>query len=91
MDIDHKCFLCNKEIKKNCGFPHDKEWEGSYNDGIVERISAGYGSDLDGDMFVIAICDDCVIQKYKEGKIMYVGNYFAPELGKEFVMPDKYK
>ncbi len=48
-----------------------KPWEGMWDSGIVERIAAGYGSTLDGNMYVLAICDNCV----KEKKLMYVGNY----------------
>jgi len=68
--VSHSCICCGKEIKKLDGLPKDKDWEGMWNGGIVGRISAGYGSLLDGDMYVLAICDDCV--KLKELK--YVGN-----------------
>lgn len=71
------CICCNKEIKEIIeGIPSNKEWEGMWNDGIVDRIAAGYGSSLDGNMYIIAICDDCV----KEKKLKYVGNYMFPTL-----------
>ena len=73
--VSHSCICCGKEIKKLDGLPKDKDWEGMWNGGIVERISAEYGSVLDGDMYVLAICDDCV--KLKELK--YVGNYMFPD------------
>lgn len=73
--VSRRCICCDKEINKLDGMPNDKEWEGMWNDGIVEKISAGYGSTLDGDMYVLAICDDCVRKKHNEGKLLYVGNY----------------
>ena len=87
----HNCLVCNKQINKLDDLPKDQEWEGVWQDGIVQKIDAGYGSCLDGDMFCLAICDDCVIEKYKEGKIKHVGNYMFHGLGREFVMPEKYK
>lgn len=69
------CIICNKEIhplflsgsekkllKNN---PEKLNWEG----GAVVRIYFGYGSILDEDVYLIAICDNCVIQKYNEGAI----------------------
>lgn len=71
----HKCIVCSKEIDRIHGFDNDKIWEGCWNDGIVENISAGYGSKLDGDQFTIAICDRCILDKQKENVIFYTGNY----------------
>jgi hypothetical protein len=73
--VSYSCICCGKEIKKLDGLPKDKDWEGMWDGGIVERISAGYGSLLDGDMYVLAICDDCV--KLKQLKC--VGNYMFPD------------
>lgn len=78
MNTSFKCICCGKEIKKLDGLENDKPWEGMWDDGIVERISAGYGSLLDGDMYVLAICDKCVDQKAEEGTLMWVGNYMFP-------------
>ena len=71
MKIKH-CICCKKEIKEiHEASEHVKEWEGMWSGGIVERISAGYGSRLDGNMYLLAICDDCIIEK----KLKYIGNY----------------
>ena len=51
-------------------------WDG----GIVEKINAGYGSVLDGNMYVIAICDECIKEKAKEGSATLVGNYMFPDM-----------
>jgi hypothetical protein len=76
----HYCICCDAEIKKIAGFPNDKPWEGMWNDGIVEKVAAGYGSLLDGNMYVLAICDDCVKYKHGLGKMPYVGNYMFPDI-----------
>ena len=60
-------------------YPTANAWEGMWNDGIVQRIEAGYGSLLDGDMFVMAICDTCVDKKTREGVMLWVGNYMFRE------------
>jgi len=66
----YQCVVCEKDIPEVHG-PFEKDWEGMWNGGIVDKIAAGYGSKIDGDMFVIAICDECVIEK----NLKWVGNY----------------
>ena len=73
-ELSHNCVCCGFTIKKLDGLHNDKEWEGMWHGGIVEKISAGYGSILDGDMYVLAICDNCV----KSKKLKYVGDYLFP-------------
>lgn len=51
-------------------------------DGLVANVSAGYGSTLDGNMYVIAICDECTKKKHQEGIIAYTGDYIIND--KEF-------
>lgn len=48
-----------------------------WRDGIIDKISAGYGSGHDGDEFLIAICDDCVRSKTLTGNIAYISNYMG--------------
>jgi hypothetical protein len=62
----YKCLLCGKEIKRidNCNM---------FGGGIVDNIEAGYGSVLDGNIYTIAICDDCV-QNNKD-RIIFKKNY----------------
>lgn len=48
-----------------------------WNDGVVHKISAGYGSCHDGDEFIIAICDECIIKKKATGNIAYIDNYMG--------------
>lgn len=37
-----------------------KMWDG----GIVEKIYGGYGSRYDEEQFIIAICDNCIEEKF---------------------------
>jgi hypothetical protein len=48
-----------------------------WNDGLVHKVSAGYGSSHDGDEFIIAICDDCILKKKATGNIAYIDNYMC--------------
>lgn len=68
------------EIKINAG---SQMW----NDGVVDLISAGYGSRFDGDEFIIAICDDCLEKKMMTGNIAYIDNY----MGYNIKDDEKYK
>ncbi len=45
-----------------------------YN-GIIQVIDAGYGSNRDGDQFIIAICDDCIKVNVEDGTLLYYDNY----------------
>lgn len=55
------CIKCNMEITpitpNDDLHPHENMWRG----GIVDKIMAGYGSKLDEDVYLIAICDVCTI------------------------------
>jgi hypothetical protein len=63
-----KCICCGAEIK-----PIDPEWitdlspeESMWNGGVVQKICMPFGSVLDEDEYLIAICDNCIIKKEKE-------------------------
>ena len=47
------CFVCKEKVIS-------KIEQGMWADGIVEKITFGYGSKHDMDSFYIAICDDCI-------------------------------
>lgn len=69
------CICCDKKITaihpEHMQFPQG----GMYNGGVVDKISAGYGSKHDTDMFIVAICDDCITALKEKKKIMFAGNY----------------
>jgi len=61
-----KIFLIEEEFHR----PEKSMWSG----GIVDKIAAGYGSILDGNMYIIAICDTCI--KKNKDILEFVGSYF---------------
>lgn len=56
------CFCCGKKIIKlshnigKCIHPEHDMWDG----GIVDILGAGYGSKFDSNVYIIAICDECI-------------------------------
>lgn len=59
-------------IENNSDFdPESQMWSG----GIVQKISAGYGSTLDGDQYYLGICDNCVKENTENGRLRYGGDY----------------
>lgn len=74
-----KCICCNAEIKPIEGAHDGKPWQNMWLDGIVDKIAANYGSENDGNVYVIAICDSCVKSKVADGTLQYVNNYMFPE------------
>ncbi len=60
------CLCCGSQILKDghspkALSPENCMWMG----GMVGKIHAGYGSKLDGNVYIIAICDKCAIKKKK--------------------------
>lgn len=51
-----------------------------WDDAIVEKMAAGYGSSHDGDMFLVGICDECMKNKMNSGNTILVGNYMASDV-----------
>lgn len=64
------CIVCGKELKSIHGEDYDM-----IHSGIKGHLYAPYGSSHDGDIYQIAICDDCIQQKEKEDKVVLLGNY----------------
>lgn len=66
-----KCIICEREIKAIHfdSIPPDKPSQGMWNDGVVELLYMPYGSRLDGEVYVIGICDNCIEEKFKKGII----------------------
>ena len=40
------------------------------NDGIIQTIDAGFGSIHDTDVFIIAICDECIKENLEDGTLL---------------------
>ena len=83
------CIRCNKEIVEL--YPDifknkDKKLSSRmWNGGLVTEIDGNYGSDHDGDVYIIAICDKCIDILGKKNKIIYHSNYLnSDESWKDF-------
>jgi hypothetical protein len=79
------CIICDSKIQLLDGTPNRfskpkyNPVSQMWNNGMIERISAGFGSKHDGDMFYIGICDECTVKKFKDGTLRYAGAYMNEE------------
>lgn len=65
------CCVCKqKEIKPLYGdtIPPVKQGQGAWLDGVVQKITFGYGSIHEEMSFYIAVCDDCITKEQKAGR-----------------------
>lgn len=69
------CICCDAEIKLLDHFDDDPISSNIWRDGIVQEISAGYGSDWDGDVYLIGICDKCLEIKRNNGNAIFLYDY----------------
>jgi len=75
-----KCLICGKPVKLLYDEDVDQNKKSTppssmWDDGVVDDISVGYGSKYDGDILLIAICDDCIDKKLKDNSIIMSDNY----------------
>lgn len=47
-----------------------------WNNGTVQKITMPYGSELDGNIYYIAICDNCIKEKEKNKSILLINNLY---------------
>jgi len=73
--------ISEEEIFKDIDFkiyePESQMWNG-----VVELCSAGYGSSNDGDYFYLGICDNCIDEGYRNGRLRYKGDYISSAICK---------
>jgi len=82
MKTSYNCIRCNKLIKKIIGSPDDSLENCMWADGIVDKISAGFGSSLDGDIYILGVCDDCLKILHDMKKITFYKNYISSNIKK---------
>ena len=81
--IKQYCIKCDCEVNPiHFNVPKEEINPSEYDakvcwDGIVEKVSAGYGSIHDGDQYLIAICDKCITEAKENKKIIYIRNYMG--------------
>ena len=71
-NVDYQCLKCDATIK--CIDV------GMWLDGLVHEVSAGYGSDHDGAIFRIAICDTCLTNT---DSIELIGDYLFKDMDRD--------
>ena len=74
------CVVCGNEIHSFQLGDSTKIKESSWRGGVVGSVSASYGSTLDGDVYYIGICDECIIEKTLAGIMIFDKNYMQPHL-----------
>jgi len=80
------CICCSKPIRKlykESSYLKVSIESDAYNDGMVDSISGGYGSNHDTDVFFVAICNDCTNKAIKDGRLVYKYNYMFSNINKE--------
>lgn len=88
----YKCLKCGKVIKElRLNDPKEKDTDRMWDDGIVFKMYAGYGSLLDGDMFTGALCDTCVDKLAIDKTIKYDGDYIMKNMKKYRPLPKEKK
>ena len=76
------CISCGKKLKRS-------DWDDgpditpqtaegvNISGGTAARIDCGYGSRLDGNMYIVAVCDDCLKKAKVAKRITYLGNFIS--------------
>lgn len=47
----------------------------SFSNGMACKIAYGYGCKLDGNMYIIGLCENCTIDKVTDHKLIFIGSY----------------
>jgi len=82
------CICCGKEIPSIDEDINTEPENCMWNGGIVSNISAGHGSNCDGDVYLIGICDECINIKRNEGSAIFLYDYMSP--GHSDIMRNEY-
>jgi hypothetical protein len=71
------CLVCGKQIKTE--WKDDKIVIGepipNLHDGTSQELMCGYGSGLDGDVYMIAVCDACLRKARDEQRVVFRHNF----------------
>jgi len=80
------CLVCNRDISPvHNDYTEEKDLdEMMWSGGVVEKIHMGYGSKYDGDKFYLAICDTCIVSKWKSKQLIWAGNYMGFKMSSQF-------
>lgn len=73
------CVCCGFAIRRLYNYEidlgeHDPTKE-MWKSGFVSELSIGYGSNHDGDIFFLGLCDNCIEEKSLNGTLIFKRNY----------------
>jgi hypothetical protein len=71
------CVCCGKELHQSMSEEKITITSVNYqpfHDGMAGRISCGYGSNKDCNVYMIAICDECIDKKIAEERLVFSYN-----------------
>lgn len=73
------CILCGKRLKKSDyeGITPQTAESINISGGTAANLDCGYGSRLDGNMYIVACCDECLKKAKVEKRITYLGNFIS--------------
>lgn len=72
------CVCCGREVNSihNDVISEPPE-HNMWSKGSVGIIETGYGSEHDGDVFIVCLCDECIKHSVKNNIILYKTNYMG--------------
>jgi len=62
-----KCIICDKRVEELHHFSDDPA-QNCWSAGLVEWVTAGYGSAFDMSRFLICLCDRCLLNVKDTGE-----------------------
>ena len=75
------CLVCGKRLKrsddKDEGITPQTAGQVNISGGTAANLDCGYGSRLDGNMYIVAACDDCLKKAKVAKRITYLGNFIS--------------
>jgi len=75
------CVLCGKKLKpswdQDKGITPQTADRVNISGGTAARIDCSYSSRLDGNMYIVAACDDCLKKAKVAKRITYLGNFIS--------------
>lgn len=75
------CVRCGKVLQAL--EPATERDYGMVNDGVVGKLYSPYGSENDGTVYQIGICDECIKICLQEKKLKEIGDYIFSDLNEE--------
>jgi len=66
------CLVCGKDLNRLAADLTTKPESDMWENALVDRITAGYGSKYDNSDFLVGLCDECIKDRISKGYLMEV-------------------